>query len=180
MAMVLLLIGWQRARLGAGAPAAPAGPAALVPASLWRRGAAIAFDYLLASFALMPVTQRYWPDLMDRVLEGDPNVWPDVIIVHFIGAAAIVAYTAVAEGFFGRTLGKHLLGIEVRSIEGGAAVSWRQSLVRNAMRVIDELPGLYIIGLISILVGPKPQRLGDRLAGTLVVMRSSAEPRPQG
>ena len=180
LALVLLLISWQRARLGAGARAAPAGPAALVPASLWRRGAAIAFDYLLVSFALMPVTQRYWPDLMDRVLEGDPNTWPDVIIVHVLGAAVIVAYTAVAEGFFGRTLGKHLLGIEVRSVEGGAAVSWRQALVRNAMRVIDELPGLYIVGLISILVGPKPQRLGDRLAGTMVVMRSSAEPRPQG
>mgnify|MGYP001355542400 CR=1 FL=1 len=93
------------------------------------------------------------------------------------GAAAIAAYTALAEGFFGRTLGKHLMGIEVRSVDGGAPVTWRQAVVRNAMRVIDELPGAYLVGLISIIIGPKPQRLGDRLAGTMVVMRSSAGPR---
>jgi uncharacterized RDD family membrane protein YckC len=150
-----------------------------VPASLGRRAFAVAIDYLLISFALAPLMQRYWPDLLERVLAGDPDILPDVMIVHLVGAAAIVTYTALAEGFFRRTIGKHLMGIEVRSVEGGSAVTWRQAIVRNAMRLIDELPSFYMIGLISILIGPKPQRLGDRLAGTMVVMRSSARPRPE-
>jgi uncharacterized RDD family membrane protein YckC len=128
---------------------------------------------------MAPLMQRYWPDLLERAIAGDPDILPDVVIVHLVGAAAIIAYTALAEGFFGRTIGKHLMGIEVRSVEGGSAVTWRQAIVRNAMRLIDELPAFYMIGLISILMGPKPQRLGDRLAGTMVVMRSSAGPRPE-
>ena len=179
MALVLALLSWQRARFRAGAPAPAPGPAALVPASVGRRGIAVAIDYLLVSFVLAPVMQRYWPDLLDRTLAGDPGIWMDVAIAHLLGAAAIVTYTAVAEGLFGRTAGKQLLGIEVRSVDGGAAITWRQAITRNAMRVVDELPGVYLIGLISILIGPKPQRLGDRLAGTMVVRRSFAAP-PSG
>jgi len=178
MALVLLLA-WQRARFAAGAPAATPGPAALIPASVGRRGVAIAIDYLLISLAMAPVMQRYWPDLLERAMAGGPDIWADVAIAHLIGAAAVVTYTAVAEGLFGRTLGKHLLGLEVRSIEGAAALTWRQAIVRSALRVVDELPAVYIVGLISILVGPKPQRLGDRLAGTMVVRRSSAAPPPR-
>jgi uncharacterized RDD family membrane protein YckC len=149
-----------------------------VPASVGRRAVAIAIDYALVSFALGPLMQRYWPDLLDRVLAGDQDVFTDVMIVHVIGAVAIVAYTALAEGFFGRTLGKHLLGIEVRSVESGASVTWRQALLRSAVRVVDELPAAYLIGLISIIAGPKPQRLGDRMAGTMVVMRPSGDSQP--
>jgi uncharacterized RDD family membrane protein YckC len=179
LSILLVVLSWRRARAGAGAAAAPSASTALVPASLGRRALAIAIDYVLVSFALAPLMHLYWPDLMERVLAGDQTVYMEVTVVHIIGAAAIAAYTALAEGFFGRTLGKHLLGIEVRSALGGAPVTWRQAVVRNAMRVIDELPGAYLVGLISIIIGPKPQRLGDRLAGTMVVMRSSAEQRPR-
>jgi uncharacterized RDD family membrane protein YckC len=48
-------------------------------------------------------------------------------------------------------------------------------LLRNASRIVDEFPGpLYLVGLVSIFIGPLPQRLGDRVAGTLVVRRGSA------
>jgi hypothetical protein len=190
LALLLLVVSWQRARMGAGAaPAASGAPAALVPASLARRGIAIAIDYALVSFALAPVWQVLWPDmlqrmdlwvLMQRVAEGDASAKDDILIIYAVWSVAIVTYTALAEGFFGRTLGKHLLGIEVRSALGGASVTWRQAVLRNALRVVDELPAAYLIGLISIVIGPKPQRLGDRLAGTMVVMRSSVGPRPPG
>jgi uncharacterized RDD family membrane protein YckC len=51
----------------------------------------------------------------------------------------------------------------------GASLTHRQVLVRNAARVIDILPGFYIVGLIAIRASPaRPQRLGDRLAETTV------------
>jgi uncharacterized RDD family membrane protein YckC len=186
LALLLVVLSRQRARMGAGAPAATAAPTALVPASILRRAVAIAVDQFLISIALAPVWQGIWPDvlqrmdlrvLVQRVMEGDPSVQNDMFLLYVVWSVVIVAYTSLAEGLFGRTLGKHLLGIEVRSVEGGSSVTWRQAVVRNAMRVIDELPGAYLVGLISIIVGPKPQRLGDRLAGTMVVMRSSAGPR---
>jgi uncharacterized RDD family membrane protein YckC len=183
LALLLVVLSWQRARMGAGAPAVTAAPTALVPASILRRAVAIAVDQFLISFALAPVWQGIWPDvlqrmdlqvLVQRVMEGDPSVQNDMFLLYVVWSVVIVAYTALAEGLFGRTLGKHLLGIEVRSVEGGAVVTWRQALLRNVLRIVDELPGAYLVGLISIIVGPKPQRLGDRLAGTMVVMRSSA------
>jgi uncharacterized RDD family membrane protein YckC len=124
---------------------------------------------------MTPLMQRFWPDLGDRLLAGDPTVWPDATIVHLIGVGAIVVYASIAEGLFGRTLGKHLMGIEVRSAQGGAPVAWWQAVVRNALRVVDEFPAAYLVGLISILIGPKPQRIGDRLARTMVVLRPSRQ-----
>lgn len=186
-ALVLLALSWQRARSGAGAPAAAPGPAALVPASVGRRGAAVAIDYLLALLVLGPLVQMLWPglfpaadlaDLIDRMIQNDPELMQDMLIFHCIYMAFIVLYAALAERYAGRTLGKLLLGIEVRSVEGGGPITWRQAILRNVLRVADQLPGvLYVVGLISIIIGPKPQRLGDRLAGTMVVLRSSAAPR---
>jgi len=185
-ALVLLALSWQRARSGAGAPAASPGPAALVPASVGRRGVAVAVDYLLVLLVLGPLIQMLRPDLLaaadlpdliDRIDQGDPQLLEDMLIVHGIYMAMIIAYAALAERYAGRTLGKHLLGIEVRSVEGGGPITWRQAAVRNVLRVADQLPGVfYVVGLISIIIGPKPQRLGDRLAGTMVVMRPSAAP----
>jgi hypothetical protein len=179
LGLFLLVFSWRRARDRAGAPAPAAEPAALVPATVARRAAAVTIDYVLISLLMTPLMQRFWPDLGDRLLAGDPTVWPDATIVHLIGVGAIVVYASIAEGLFGRTLGKHLMGIEVRSAQGGAPVAWWQAVVRNALRVVDELPAAYLAGLISILIGPKPQRIGDRLARTMVVLRPSRQARAE-
>ena len=105
----------------------------------------------------------------------------DMFIIYCIYMTLIILYTALAERYGGRTLGKYFLRIEVRSVDGGGPITLRQAVLRNAMRVVDQIPGIfYVVGIISIIVGPKPQRLGDRLAGTMVVMRSSVGPRPPG
>jgi hypothetical protein len=41
--------------------------------------------------------------------------------------------------------------------------------VRNFLRIVDFLPAFYVVGVISILVTSRNQRLGDLAAGTLVV-----------
>ena len=69
---------------------------------------------------------------------------------------------------FSRTLGKRIMGLKVVHENGGRA-SPGQLLVRNLLRPIDLMPGLYILGMALVLMGPRPQRLGDRLARTLVV-----------
>ena len=175
LGLFLLGFSWRRARDRAGAPAPVAAATALVPATLARRAVAVTIDYALIALLMTPLMQRFWPDLGDRLLAGDPTVWPDATVVHLIGLGAIVVYASIAEGLFGRTLCKHLMGIEVRSAQGGAPVAWWQAVVRNALRVVDEFPAAYLAGLISILVGPKPQRIGDRLARTMVVLCPSRQ-----
>jgi uncharacterized RDD family membrane protein YckC len=80
-------------------------------------------------------------------------------------------YGASCEGFFnGQTLGKHWLGIRVLS-ERGVPISGAQAILRNLVGTVDGLiPFFYLIGLTSMLVSRKFQRLGDLAAGTMVVI----------
>lgn len=75
----------------------------------------------------------------------------------------------------GRTLGKRALGIRVVRVAGGP-VGFVTSAVRNLLRLVDFLPVFYGVGIVSILVTQRNQRLGDLAAGTLVV-RDQKTPR---
>jgi hypothetical protein len=44
-----------------------------------------------------------------------------------------------------------------------------ESLARNLVRVIDSIPLIYAVGVITVFVTKQHQRLGDLVAGTLVV-----------
>jgi uncharacterized RDD family membrane protein YckC len=73
----------------------------------------------------------------------------------------------------GRTLGKRWTGLRVVRV-GGAPVGFLTSAARNVMRLVDILPGMYGVGCIAILATRKNQRLGDVVAGTLVVRERRA------
>ena len=68
----------------------------------------------------------------------------------------------------GRTPGKRALSLRVID-ERGLPISLYQSLVRNIMRVIDFAPLFYGFGAIAVLASPLRRRLGDIVAGTLVI-----------
>ena len=87
-------------------------------------------------------------------------------------------YFSLFEAFWnGQTPGKRLLHIRVIG-DGGRPVTFWEALARNLLRVIDILPTLYLVGLVTMLCNRQGKRLGDLLAGTLVVheSRSTAEP----
>jgi uncharacterized RDD family membrane protein YckC len=67
----------------------------------------------------------------------------------------------------GRTPGKRALGIRVVRADGGP-VGLVESLARNVLRAV-EVPLGYAPGVLAIALGARRQRLGDLVAGTLVV-----------
>jgi len=78
-------------------------------------------------------------------------------------------YPIICEGLFdGQTPGKRALDLRVVSSDG-APVGWLAACVRNLMRTVDMLPFGYATGLIASLADPYGRRLGDLVAGTLVV-----------
>ena len=89
-------------------------------------------------------------------------------------------YFFIAEGFFdGRTLGKKALGLRVIG-EGGTPITVRASALRNLLRVVDFQPvGSSLVGLGLIALHPKAQRLGDILAGTVVVRDRGSQEIPE-
>lgn len=76
----------------------------------------------------------------------------------------------------GKTLGKAALGLAVVN-EQGLRIGFLQAAIRNLVRVVDLLPGLYGVGGVTALLDPKSRRLGDLAAGTLVI-RDRRAPRP--
>jgi uncharacterized RDD family membrane protein YckC len=83
-------------------------------------------------------------------------------------ALSFFLYYIVLEGLQGATIGKMLVKIRVVQ-EDGSACGFGPALVRNLLRIIDGLPLLYVIGLILIYRSPRKQRLGDRVAKTIVI-----------
>jgi uncharacterized RDD family membrane protein YckC len=67
----------------------------------------------------------------------------------------------------GQTPGKRALGLRVVSADG-SPVGPVESIVRNALRVL-ELPLGYAPAVLLVALGARRQRLGDLVAGTLVV-----------
>jgi uncharacterized RDD family membrane protein YckC len=75
----------------------------------------------------------------------------------------------------GRTPGKMLNGLRVVRV-GGHPVTFLTSAIRNSLRVLDFLPTTYLLGAIVILSTRKNQRIGDVVAGTLVVREVTPAP----
>lgn len=78
-------------------------------------------------------------------------------------------YYALFEVFWnGQTPGKRLVRIRVIG-DLGRPVNAYQAILRNLLRIVDQLPGLYVVGIISVFLSPRNQRVGDLVAGTVVV-----------
>jgi uncharacterized RDD family membrane protein YckC len=73
----------------------------------------------------------------------------------------------------GQTPGKRVAKIRVIQ-QSGRAITMFESLSRNFVRAIDFLPVFYVVGSISIFLTHRNQRLGDLVAGTLVVHEGQA------
>jgi uncharacterized RDD family membrane protein YckC len=84
-------------------------------------------------------------------------------------------YFALSETFGkGRTLGKRVARIRVIH-QSGRGVNFAEALARNLVRYIDFLPFFYGVGIAAIFMSRRSQRLGDLVAGTLVVREREVE-----
>jgi len=97
-------------------------------------------------------------------------------LVKFAIAAAMMFYFVLVWGYhvyfetlrFGRTPGKKFAGTRVIKLDG-SPVTFRDSMIRNLLRIVDSLPTMYVVGTIACFASKKGQRLGDMAAGTSVV-----------
>src|SRR5437660_10741190 len=159
----------------AGAPtSAPISLAAASGQALPRRLAALVVDTLVISlldaivngtFGVARVTNGAVPS----ITSGGFTSFTTQTTVDWIWLTLLwVVYYAVLEGLFGATVGKRLAGIRVTDLEG-RRIGWQAAILRNLGRLLDALPFLYLLGGILTLTSRQHQRLGDRLAGTLVL-----------
>jgi uncharacterized RDD family membrane protein YckC len=89
-----------------------------------------------------------------------------LILVALFAAQWI--YFVVCEAIWGRSPGKMAVGVRVVTTSG-RPIGWRAAALRNLLRAADLLPVGYIVGVFSMTLSSKFQRLGDLVAGTMVV-----------
>jgi uncharacterized RDD family membrane protein YckC len=96
-------------------------------------------------------------------LKGEGSLWllGAWLLLMFLVNWGYFAVLEIVMG--GQTLGKRALSMRVVGLDGGAP-STAALVVRNLLRGVDNF-----IGVILVAVDPMARRLGDRLAGTVVV-----------
>lgn len=97
-----------------------------------------------------------------------PEGFPVIKVIFYI--LIYFVYFIVFEAVWSRTLGKYFQGLIVRKLDGSRC-DWKSALIRGTLRLIEVNPfllGGLPAGLV-IISSSRKQRLGDILAGTVVV-----------
>ena len=101
-----------------------------------------------------------------------------IAIWSFVAFCIYWGYYAAFEIFWqGQTPGKRWAGIRVIK-ESGRPISAYEAITRNLMRVVDLFPGFYGFGVVTMMLNRKNRRLGDFVAGTIVVHETSERESP--
>ena len=98
-----------------------------------------------------------------------PDVWLLAILI-FVYFLLMYGYFIFFEAVWnGQTPGKRLTHIRVMK-DTGQPITPIESVARNLIRIIDQVPPpTYGIGLLCAWISPRSKRLGDYVAGTVVV-----------
>ena len=95
----------------------------------------------------------------------EKNVWLMLLVLAF----PVVFYDLICEMLLnGQSLGKKIMGIKVISLNGEQA-SFSQYLIRWLFRIVDFSFSGSIVALVMVAASEKKQRLGDLVAGTVLV-----------
>ena len=93
-----------------------------------------------------------------------------IVALSVVGLVVWFLYFTLLEGRYGQTVGKMALSIKVVRDADGAPIDYGEAAVRTVLRIIDGLFD-YLIGAIFIWTSDEKQRLGDRVAHTVVVSK---------
>jgi uncharacterized RDD family membrane protein YckC len=138
-------------------------------AGIGSRFVALLIDYLIwgAAIAVFVFTVT----LVDPSLSHFSKLgekWETAISI-FLPFLVYWGYFTLFEAFWnGRTPGKRVAKIRVIQ-RSGRGIGLFESMTRNFLRIVDQFPIIYAVGVVCIFLTKQHQRLGDLAAGTLVV-----------
>jgi uncharacterized RDD family membrane protein YckC len=140
-------------------------------------------EYVEFNFVLAGIYSRFLAWLLDALIIGVTTglVVAVLVILSVLTAGVTMPLVFIANfliewGYFillesvwsGQTVGKRVFGLRVIQ-ESGVRIGFYHAALRNLLRLADRLPILYLIGGTSTLFSDSHQRLGDMVAGTIVV-----------
>lgn len=108
-------------------------------------------------------------------LSGDPDTSVIAAVVFLVGTFAVLILwpTAWEVATKGRSLGKMALGLRVVTVEG-APISFRHAVVRGLVGLVEIILTFGVVAVCVALGSRRFRRLGDHLAGTVVIRERGA------
>lgn len=108
--------------------------------------------------------------------------WLGNVTQQWAVALLFLAIFLIYSGYFaffeaiwnGQTPGKRYAQLRVMK-DDGRPISAYDAIARNLMRAVDSLPVFYGVAVISVLISKNNKRLGDFVAGTVVVHEKTLE-----
>ncbi|HXD34304.1 MAG TPA: RDD family protein [Pyrinomonadaceae bacterium] len=147
-------------------------------ASIGNRFLACAVDHAIQVVTILIIAIAFmiianFSSFGDRLSSAPKWVYAVSIVIIFL---LMTSYFAFFEWLWsGQTPGKRWLKLRVIR-EDGRPITFFEAAVRNLLRDFDIMPApFYSIGLISVFASSKDQRIGDMVAGTVVVREREAE-----
>lgn len=128
-----------------------------------QRALAVGIDAVVVGLCSVALVAFTGP--LDAALVGGPL--PSALL---LAPVVWMAYAVALVGTWGQTPGKYLAGVVVVDTHGGAP-TYRAAAVRELLRLAD----VALVGLLSLPRSTKRQRLGDRVADTIVVRAEREE-----
>jgi uncharacterized membrane protein SpoIIM required for sporulation/uncharacterized RDD family membrane protein YckC len=153
-------------------PSATGIEARVVLAGPGARSLAFVLDWLIRSALaiawLLIAAVAILGNLDFNIPEDSETLW------YLLGAVPATAiyflYHPVLEPLMrGRTPGKRMTGLRILTPEG-LVPGTGALLTRNLFRIVDSMPVLYMVGLLFVMFGRRPLRLGDLAAGTVLAV----------
>ena len=143
---------------------------ATVQMSWARRLIAYLIDSFIVSVAVFVVGMILTiPLIIGSIFRGSWLTWRSAFGLPVSIGIVQIFYFTIAEGGYGASIGKQVMGLEVTDVEGNT-VGFSRALIRNVSKVFWALLLLDVfIGLFS-LADPR-QKYTDQIAGTRVVDR---------
>ena len=142
-------------------------PLDLPEATVGSRGAALLIDWTLQGLILVVVGLAAQSAMQAAVLPDWVATTAGLVLTFLVWFGYPIAFETAWDGG-GRTPGKAALGLRVVTVEG-APVRFRHAAVRTALGLVDFVATFGLGAVVSSLVSRRHQRLGDMVAGTLVV-----------
>ncbi len=150
-------------------------------AGLGSRFVAILLDTLLQTLAylllgvIIYATSAYEP--VNKAMERQSDTAAKWLVALFILVNFLMfwGYFALFEAFWnGQTPGKRIMKLRVLK-DSGRSITLFEALARNLLRIVDMFPSIYLVGVIAMLCNRENKRLGDLVAGTIVVHERADE-----
>jgi len=150
-------------------------------ASIGNRFLACAIDHTIQFLVVMIIA-------LTGLILASATSWENTLASapKWVIALMILTVFLIFTGYFaffewiwsGQTPGKRWLKLRVIREDGRPIAFW-EAAIRNLIRTLDMMPApFYSIGLISVFINSRDQRVGDMVAGTVVVREREAEAPP--